>query len=96
MTSTRLAPTRDQIYFSDNGRVRLERHPVWRKGKNKTGYFLTVKFGLGAGYIGGATFSAGTRVKAYKAWGQGVYFPRFKMRLTRNGNHKNRFYPGWW
>ncbi len=102
--SARLAETRDTTWMSDNGRVRIERGSVWVNGKNKTARFLTIKFGLGAGYQvdppngrRGATLTIGTHVKVKTAdWGQ---YRRRRLvygRLTRNGNHPRSFFPGWW
>ncbi len=101
---TRLVETKQSIFFSKNGRVRLERGTKWlgARGRFRRShawtFFLTIKFGFGAGYQDngkrGATFTAGTRVKAYRARGQ-VSYPWFKMRYTRNGNHRHSFYPSW-
>ncbi len=103
MSSTRLAETRDTTWMSDNGRVRIERHPMWVNGKNKTAHYLTIKFGLGAGYQvdppngrRGATLTAGTFVKVYDRVGGGARRRRVYGRLTRNGNARPFSCPGWW
>lgn len=111
-----LSKTRETIWMSKNGSVRLERkrHSKSRSKRQRakgnywrtvTAYFLTIKYKTGAGYVHGEnrrrgwTFTAGTQVRAYPKRNRGIYYPsvrRFKMRLTRNGNHDAPFYPAWY
>ena len=109
--SHRLVETRETIWMSANGQIRLEREQVTRarskrqqaKGNwwvNRMAYFLTVKKGLGAGYQvngkRGWTAKLGTHVKSYDRGG-GMPSTRklIQGRVTRNGNHSKPFFPGW-
>ena len=85
--------------MSRAGRVRIERKAA--SGHRARAYFLTVKFGKGAGYVDengrrGATLRAGTIVRSYPAHGLRAETKRFRIRLSRNANAPRPFYPAWY
>lgn len=105
--SGRLVRTKQTIWMSDNGRVRLERQGVTVPRRFRRGYwtrrkawFLTIKFGEGAGYQRdgkrGRTLRVGTRVRAYRYRGGYPRVAWLRAEFTTNGNPPKPFYPAWY